>query len=421
MDSVKAIKDIIESGKDIQEAVLDQTDWDVFYNLSDIRKNILSWFEFKQDCTILEIGAECGALTGLLCEKAKHVTATDPSKEYCEINSLRNKYDNLEVKAGKFKNIKFDSTYDYVTMVGASEKEIRDNIGKAASLLSQGGLVIVAGEGDPNAFVKPLNKAGLTNVKAYYPKPDHITTLEISSEEGDSGSFLLFAGREPFTIDVSYIKFACLRRPEFRILTAITSEGVIKRPMTEAAKGHIKQLAANKDKVANIYNSIIPVECELKDDSVVFPFICGETLTLESMDTVFDYKEQLSDFAVTDRFREVFGNIEISAGEKAYPMVNVDSNLDNFMVSDGKTYCIDYEWVFDFSVPVRFVKYRTLFYAGIGPEKFAEYGYTDDDVRLFHSMEIAFQQYVSGKDFRYIVTSKFQRPEPERKKHFWER
>lgn len=421
MDSVKVLKDIIESGKNIEDAVLEQSDRDVFYHLSDIRKNILSWIEFKQDCTILEIGAECGAVTGLLCEKAKHVTATDPSKVYCEINALRNRCDNLEIKAGKIKDIKFDGTYDYVTMIGASAKDVKDAVSRIAPLLNTDGIAIIAGEGNPDAYMKLLNKAGLTSIKTYYPKPDHITTLEISSDAGDSSSFLLFAGKKPVTIDISFIKFACLRKPEFRIFTALTKDGVIKGPMTEKASDHIRKLASNRDKIACMYNRITPVCCEIKDGVAVFPFISGDTLTLESMDTVFDYKEPLSDFAVTDSFKAVFGDMEIPAGEKAYPVINVDSNLDNFMLSNGKIYCLDYEWIFDFPVPVRFVKYRLLFYAGIAPEKFAEYGFTDDDVRLFHSMEIAFQQYVSGEDFKYIVTSKFSRPEPQRKKHFWER
>ncbi|MCR5615799.1 MAG: hypothetical protein K6F45_06490 [Saccharofermentans sp.] len=421
MDSVKVLKDIIESGKNIEDAVLEQSDWDVFYHLSETRKNILSWFDLKQDANVLEIGAECGALTGLLCEKAKHVTAIDPSKEYCETNALRNRFDNLDIITGKFKDIKFDCAFDYVTMIGASVKEVKDAVSRIAPLINVEGIVIIAGEGDPDAYMKLLNKAGLTSIKTYYPKPDYITTLEISSDAGDSGSFLLFAGKEPVTIDISFIKFACLRKPEFRIFTALAKDGVIKSPMTEAASDHIRKLASNRDRVADVYNRITPVECEIRDGSAVFPLISGETLTIEFMDAVFDYKEPLSDFVVTDSFKAVFGDMEIPAGEKAYPVINVDSNLDNFMLSNGKIYCLDYEWIFDFPVPVRFVKYRLLFYAGIAPEKFAEYGFTDDDVKLFHSMEIAFQQYVSGEDFKYIVTSKFSRPEPQRKKHFWER
>ena len=421
MDSVKVLKDIIESGKNIEDAVLEQSDWDVFYHLSDIRKNILSWFVFKKDAIILETGAECGAITGLLCERAKHVTAMDPSEEYCRINAARNKYDNLGIITGRLKDTAFDGTYDYVTMIGASEKDVKEGIGKAASLLNSGGLVIIAGEGDVRSFAKLLNKAGLASIKTFCPKPDYITTLEISSEACDTGSFLMIAGKEAVAIDTSFVKFACLRRPEYRLFTALTSEGVIKSPMTEAASDHIRKLASNRARVADVYNRITPVECEIRDGSAVFPLISGETLTIESMDAVFDYKEPLSDFVVTDSFKAVFGDMEIPAGEKAYPVINVDSNLDNFMLSNGKIYCLDYEWIFDFPVPVRFVKYRLLFYAGIAPEKFAEYGFTDDDVRLFHSMEIAFQQHVSGEDFKYIVTSKFSRPEPQRKKHFWER
>ena len=95
--SADKIRAILESGADIEDAVLASDDKDVFYHLSPLRANLLSWIDFKEDASVLEINAECGALTGILCEKAKHVTSVDPSKENCEINALRNKYENLEL------------------------------------------------------------------------------------------------------------------------------------------------------------------------------------------------------------------------------------------------------------------------------------------------------------------------------------
>ena len=400
--SAEKIRAILESGADIEDAVLASDDKDIFYHLSPLRANLLSWIDFKEDASVLEINAECGALTGILCEKAKHVTAVDPSKENCEINAIRNKYENLELITGEFRKIKFTQPFDYITIVGLPEKLLKKTIAKAATLLAPGGQLILAGEGDTKQADKYLVKAGFKETKTYFPAPDYRIPLEIRTDMGE-GSFLIFAKIDG-TCDqaVSYVKFACLRRPEFRIFTAIPGDHVIKRPLTSAASEHIRNLASNREMVAGLYNSIDPVDCEIRGDSAIFPFIEGESLTIEDLDKVFDYKEPLSRFEVTDKFREVFGDIDVPEGEQAYPMINVDSNLDNFMVSNGKMYCIDYEWIFDFPIPVRFVRYRTLFYAGISPDKFADYGYSEEDVKFFHNMEIAFQQYVSGEGFKYI-------------------
>lgn len=404
--SADKIRAILGSGTDIEDAVLASDDKDIFYHMSPLRHNLLSWIDFREGSSVLEINSECGALTGLLCERAGHVTAIDPSKDNCEINALRNKHENLEIITGEFRKIKFTHPFDYITIVGLPAKQLKKTIAKAATLLAPDGQLIIAGEGNTKQADKYLAKAGFKETRTYYPVPDYRIPLEIRTDKGE-GSFLIFAKRDGICDqDVSYVKFACLRKPEFRILTAITGDSVIKRPLIDAASEHIRNLASNREKVAGLYNSIDPVDCEIKGDSAIFPFIEGESLTIEDLDKVFDYKEPLSRFEVTDRFREIFGDIDVPEGEQAYPMSNVDSNLDNFMVSTGKTYCIDYEWIFDFPVPVRFVRYRTLFYAGISPEKFADFGYSEEDIKFFHNMEIAFQQYVSGEGFKYIVTSR---------------
>ncbi len=46
---------------------------------------------FKKDASVLEIGAGCGAISGVLCRNAKHVTSVDLSKRRSLINANRNK------------------------------------------------------------------------------------------------------------------------------------------------------------------------------------------------------------------------------------------------------------------------------------------------------------------------------------------
>ncbi|WP_334072102.1 MULTISPECIES: methyltransferase domain-containing protein [Paenibacillus] len=96
--------------------------WPVVYHFSHLRQNILNWFPFKQNCSILEIGAGCGAITGLFCEKAKKVVAVELTKRRAEINYQRHKhYENLEIVVGDIQSIPSDWKFDYVIVNGVLE------------------------------------------------------------------------------------------------------------------------------------------------------------------------------------------------------------------------------------------------------------------------------------------------------------
>ena len=56
-----------------------ETSWQIFYNLTELRKGVLSWYDFPPQARVLEIGAGFGTLTGCLCGKCAHVTATERS------------------------------------------------------------------------------------------------------------------------------------------------------------------------------------------------------------------------------------------------------------------------------------------------------------------------------------------------------
>ena len=62
---------------DFSHVLAEDDRWQVFYHLSDMRTSILNWYEWKKDASILEVGGEFGALTGLLCEHAAHVTTVE--------------------------------------------------------------------------------------------------------------------------------------------------------------------------------------------------------------------------------------------------------------------------------------------------------------------------------------------------------
>lgn len=104
------------------ESVLKNSNkWPILYHLSDIRQNLLEWYPFENS-DVLEIGSGCGALTGILSEKAASVTCIDLSKKRSLINAYRNKErTNIKIIVGNFQDIPITEKYDYITLIGVWE------------------------------------------------------------------------------------------------------------------------------------------------------------------------------------------------------------------------------------------------------------------------------------------------------------
>jgi len=145
---------IVQEEENYEEFLMKENDWAKLYHLSKVRQNILEWYPFDPFGTVLEIGAGCGAITGLLCEKTKKVTCIDLSKRRSLINANRNKnHDNLEIVVGNFKDISLEEKFDYVTLIGVFEYSIyyvggkrpfEEMLERAKSYLKPGGKLIIA-------------------------------------------------------------------------------------------------------------------------------------------------------------------------------------------------------------------------------------------------------------------------------------
>ena len=68
--------------QEIQELIAKDYNYTINNTFSKVRENILNFYKFKKNSTVVEIGAGMGSLTGLLCDKCSHVTAV-------EMNNLR--------------------------------------------------------------------------------------------------------------------------------------------------------------------------------------------------------------------------------------------------------------------------------------------------------------------------------------------
>lgn len=121
-DIENTILDIVKNNTDFTDILHDTDNWAILYHLTPIRKNLLDWYGFDKNATLLEIGGGCGAFSGMFAQKLKEVKVVELSKRRAEIIYNRHKnYENLEIIAGNLNDIAFEEKFDYVTLIGVLE------------------------------------------------------------------------------------------------------------------------------------------------------------------------------------------------------------------------------------------------------------------------------------------------------------
>ena len=219
--------EIVQNNEDYIEVLKRDNRWPIFYHLSPIRENLLEWYENKKEGSVLEIGAGCGAVSGVFCRKTSRVVGIELSKRRSMINAIRNaKYGNLEIMVGNFEDVQIDEKFDYVSLIGvleysplyiSSKTPFEDMIKKTKEFLKEDGKLIIAIEnkmglkylagatedhtGVPfdgvndyvginhvktlskTELVKLLKDAGYENLEFYYPMPDYKMPTTIYSDK----------------------------------------------------------------------------------------------------------------------------------------------------------------------------------------------------------------------------------------------
>lgn len=140
--------------EDYEKAFEKDKSWPVVYHLSSIRNNVINWYPFNKDASILEVGAGMGAITSELCKKCKSVTSIELSKKRATAILERNKNaKNLEIIVGNFEDIELEKKFDYVLLNGVleygalyiqSEQPYVDFITKIKKYLKKNGKILIA-------------------------------------------------------------------------------------------------------------------------------------------------------------------------------------------------------------------------------------------------------------------------------------
>lgn len=223
-----------------------------------------------------------------------------------------------------------------------------------------------------------------------------------------------------------YAKCSVERKEEYKIITRIYEENgqrfVEKMAAGEKAKAHVEKMAEfakiNPYQTANL----VLAACEkIGEGKVRYPYIEGhrldkiidEAVKQKDWDTVWENVTLLKDiimnvkktedFHISSAFTEMFGKVPDLEGYEAARNVSFDMVAANIVVAD-RLYLLDYEWSFDFAVPLKFILYRSILLNGtlnVIPEEKKEIlmkiaGLSREECDLFLQMEIAFQKYVTG-------------------------
>ena len=232
---------------------------------------------------------------------------------------------------------------------------------------------------------------------------------------------------------VVYCKYSGYRKKQYRVITKkILKDNLyfyIKEADNLFSKSHIQTIFKNYKTLESEYKNLIFPKGWLSEDVFFQEEVDG--LTLESIllnylktnqlekakDLLALYKSILDEniessnckFNQTREFTDMFGTIPQNIQTKSFKLTNLDFGFENFIIKNSNFYVIDYEWVFDFPIPFKFVYFRAINYfinkyEYIINNKIDLYDFfdiTNDEKQIFDKMESMFQANVLNIDKNY--------------------
>lgn len=142
----------LRNHQNVYESMIAGEDPLYLYEFSEIRCNLLEWYDFAENSSVVQLGCGYGSLTELFAKKAGHVIniVSDPVKY--EINKIRyENRDNIEVRCIPFDAVELDEKADYVYLELSEEcvgdwlesgVKTADLLRKAKTLLKKDGTLI---------------------------------------------------------------------------------------------------------------------------------------------------------------------------------------------------------------------------------------------------------------------------------------
>lgn len=364
--SLAGLYEIIQQNtrQDYPRIIEQSASYPYLYHLSEVRCNLTDWLPLERHMNVLERNAGCGALTGNLLGKAGQVTCVAEDAPRADLIKMRwasegeSRLHVITEEEWKTKSRRPDGQFDMILLAGDFWR-FREELPALRGLLKDTGCLIVADanrlglkyfagcqeeyqggyftgiensvSGSGRSFSRAeystfLRDAGFSELRFYYPYPDHKFPSAIYSEdrlpgpgelsenrrnfdrdrlllfdesraydtlvaEGMFGefanSFLIMAGKNPCGSRerLLYAKFSGERDRRFAIRTEIVAEAsggraVYKTALYPEGEAHISHICSMYEKLSESYagSEIDFCACERTGRGARFAYVEGSAL-----------------------------------------------------------------------------------------------------------------------------------------------
>lgn len=233
-------------------------------------------------------------------------------------------------------------------------------------------------------------------------------------------SFFIEIGQNEIKNDIRYITFTNYRKKEYKIVTIIKENEVIKKAITKEAQNHINQMIHNLQYLKE-YN-IAPLEKQ-NDNIVISPFIKNA----KRLDYILENIKTLEEFKITwkpyidmlykntinyediniDKTSQYIKQYDISKlkSMKFLKHAFIDLIPKNIFIIDNKLQVFDQEWMKEY-LPVEYIIYRGICNLNIQDnlkQELMEEYLLKDNIDLFEQLENEFREKVMDKNILYNI------------------
>lgn len=443
-----------------------------FYNNIKYRTNVFEWYPFKEDAKLLYVGdsaiLESYFLQRFKCCTTSLSNLDSLNDSYFDYIIVDGEFDCMDDKEtalqGLLNLLDLEGQLILLTnnklalryFAGVKEFESNEffgNLKKQTNLYSK------------NQWDMLFSKLNV-HVQYYYPYPDYFLATQVLSDEWltgninleyedchefrysffnenialqslvESGDFATFSNSFMIILsnhksNIIYSKISSERKDKFKICTNILKDQdtyrIEKIALDPSGISHFERIHQfYKTTKHNDLFHYCPVQ--LENNKLIFDFIKGDNLEsivngyvkhdqmdkiIETMDLLYKINTcgDIVDFKVNQEFMNVFGKQDESLllNQKCIRFCDIDVILENVILTQNHTYSIlDYEWVFDCTIPVSFIMYRAILHSiALSKLKKSEiekiylrYGITKELKEVYLAMEEHFQAYVSDLKIR---------------------
>ena len=226
-----------------------------------------------------------------------------------------------------------------------------------------------------------------------------------------------------------YVKFSNERSGRFSFYTVITADQRVEKvAVNREGMEHLRHIRQMQTKLERLYGDTLEINRScLRDDCLELEYVQGETIQTKVersfyhggresalrelrnyLDLVIPANPRIPFSGENPQFISVFGASAAEAfppGTESLPVSDIDLIMENMLCDSGRKILLDYEWTFDFPIPVEFLKYRILHYflSGSGKTEWGTedlityFGLKKNFLPVFQEMERNFQKYISGR------------------------